>query len=409
MYTFVKGGIGDDTNVQLQLLNQHTRPEWGGNWCGPTAAGTSLAWFAETNPFEFGSLVPDGRTHFAASLDGGQEVPSTLSSAKGVGIFTLNADETEMAYQITFDLLSLTGDFLAAHIHNAQPGVDGGIVHNLSFVNGTATGVWTSSVSNPQALTPVNLAELLAGNLYVNVHSTEFTCGEIRGQILAQRDFTATLDGSQEVPATPSAAKGTAIFNLNPAQTELVYQITVDLSSFSGGFLDAHIHNAPAGVDGGIVHNLSFVDCTATGVWTSSDFNPVSFTPDMVAELLAGRLYVNVHSTLFAGGEIRGQIHATGAGPVSATDKYDVIATLGALMGTSSGDGTTDNGLVDGIEAYIDSVGLGGEFVIKVFNHPTFGRYANELQTGDEDVLVGITSGDGSRPLAGGALLLQRT
>ena len=39
---------------------------------------------------------------------------------------------------------------------------------------------------------------------------------------------------------------------------------------------------------------------------------------------------------------------------------------------------------------------LTGEFVIKVFNRPFFQAYANELDTGDEDVLVCILSGDGS-------------
>ena len=51
IYTFVKGATGDDTNVELQLL------ESGDGWCGPTAAGISLAWFAETNP-AYASLIP---------------------------------------------------------------------------------------------------------------------------------------------------------------------------------------------------------------------------------------------------------------------------------------------------------------------------------------------------------------
>ena len=59
VYTFVKGGSGDSfTTIDLQLLDQHQRPEWGANWCGPTAAGISLAWFAETNTADHGSLMP---------------------------------------------------------------------------------------------------------------------------------------------------------------------------------------------------------------------------------------------------------------------------------------------------------------------------------------------------------------
>lgn len=81
---------------------------------------------------------------------------------------------------------------------------------------------------------------------------------------------------------------------------------------------------------------------------------------------------------------------------ITTADKYNAIATLGMMMNTSSGDGTSDNDVVDGIEAYIGSVGLTGDFVIKVFNRPSFRAYANELDTGDEDVLVRVLSGDGS-------------
>ena len=81
---------------------------------------------------------------------------------------------------------------------------------------------------------------------------------------------------------------------------------------------------------------------------------------------------------------------------IDSADKFEAINTLGAFMQTSSADGTTDNNLLDGLESYINSRGLTGDFVIKVFNHPRVFEYFNELQTGDEDVLVRITSGDGS-------------
>lgn len=47
-YTYVKQG--------LEQLDQHTRAEWGDNWCVPTSTGTSLAWFAENG---YPNLVPD--------------------------------------------------------------------------------------------------------------------------------------------------------------------------------------------------------------------------------------------------------------------------------------------------------------------------------------------------------------
>ena len=72
---------------------------------------------------------------------------------------------------------------------------------------------------------------------------------------------------------------------------------------------------------------------------------------------------------------------------ITIEDKYAAIAKLGMLMQTS-GDGTTDNNLVDGIVEYINGAGLTGEFVVKVYNHPIPFNFRRELAQG-EDVLVG--------------------
>ena len=58
VYTFVKGATGDDTNIPLQLLDQHQRAEWGDGWCAATAAGISLAWFAATLSGDAANLIP---------------------------------------------------------------------------------------------------------------------------------------------------------------------------------------------------------------------------------------------------------------------------------------------------------------------------------------------------------------
>ena len=89
-------------------------------------------------------------------------------------------------------------------------------------------------------------------------------------------------------------------------------------------------------------------------------------------------------------------------------DKYDAINRIGMAMGTSSADGTTDGDLVDGIATYITDAGLSSDFSIKVFNIPRYFHYANELMTGDEDVLVGISSGDWGHWLVGRSLSTER-
>ncbi|MBN4054078.1 CHRD domain-containing protein [Nitrospira defluvii] len=120
--------------------------------------------------------------------------------------------------------------------------------------------------------------------------------------------FLGKLTADQEVttPATTTAT-GTGAFSLNAAQTELTFDITVTGLS-GGGLTAAHFHNAAAGADGGVVRTLTadFTGNTATGIWKFADGQ--SLTPTLVTELLAGRIYVNIHTTENTGGEIRGQV-----------------------------------------------------------------------------------------------------
>lgn len=135
----------------------------------------------------------------------------------------------------------------------------------------------------------------------------------IAGTTLAQMNFTATLTGSQETPPNGTTANGFGTFTLNAAQDQLSFNIVymgLSGSSLSG----AHIHNAPLGLPGGIVKNLQpfgpdgFPSGSFVGLWTSTDVAQPLDASD-VSALLAGNLYVNLHtSPSFGGGEIRGQI-----------------------------------------------------------------------------------------------------
>ena len=73
-------------------------------------------------------------------------------------------------------------------------------------------------------------------------------------------------------------------------------------------FTNAHFHNEAVGVNGGVVRGIfdDFVGNTASGIWTSTDAQPL--TDELIAELLAGNIYVNIHTTANPGGEIRGQL-----------------------------------------------------------------------------------------------------
>jgi hypothetical protein len=122
------------------------------------------------------------------------------------------------------------------------------------------------------------------------------------GAASAQNVFTASIDGLQENPPTPSAHTGFGEFIFDPVTKMLRYDITI--SGVTGGFVAAHIHAGAVGINGGILFFLLPGPTSFSG--TAGPFSAAQ-----EAQLKAGTLYCNFHSGAFGSGEIRGQITAT--------------------------------------------------------------------------------------------------
>ena len=146
--------------------------------------------------------------------------------------------------------------------------------------------------------------------------------------------FNATATGAEEVPPRASTAvakvnvklnreAGTASFNLRV--TEAIENV-----------LQAHLHRGVTGTNGPIAVWLypaappaSLIPGTTEGTLAKGEWTPASlcYSPTapycvngagdwdhFVADLEAGNLYLNLHTTAFPGGEIRGQVGVTGGG-----------------------------------------------------------------------------------------------
>jgi hypothetical protein len=124
-------------------------------------------------------------THtFSANLTGAQEVPPTGSPATGQCTVTL--DDVTGAVTVSGTFAGLSTPASAAHIHGlAGPGVPAGVLIPLTVPSATS-----GSITGGGTLTGANIAGMIAGQTYVNVHSTMFSGGEIRGQILASAPAT---------------------------------------------------------------------------------------------------------------------------------------------------------------------------------------------------------------------------
>jgi hypothetical protein len=113
----------------------------------------------------------------------------------------------------------------------------------------------------------------------------------------------AHLDGLQEVP--PVATPGVGFVELT--LDDLTGQVTLISGSFSGLLSPAtvaHIHGlAPVGVNAGVLIPLDVTTATSGTLGGSG-----TLTAPNIAGMLDGLTYINVHTGLFPGGEIRGQL-----------------------------------------------------------------------------------------------------
>ncbi len=150
------------------------------------------------------SIADFGAIYFTASLSGAQEAPAVATTATGTFTATLSRAGA-LNFLATVTGLDLGGgtaatadDVTAAHFHLGGPGVAGGVVFgfvgvpNNETANDTVTigaatvkGKWDAGEGNGTTLA-AQTASLLAGQLYVNFHTSRNPGGEIRGQLLAQ-------------------------------------------------------------------------------------------------------------------------------------------------------------------------------------------------------------------------------
>ncbi|GAB1266223.1 CHRD domain-containing protein [Aurantivibrio infirmus] len=136
-------------------------------------------------------------SRFFASLSGFQEVPAVLSDGSGFFRARVNRDNT-IDFVLKVD--NLSGIFAASHIHFAQKGVNGGVMVTLcggpptaavpacsdvvrGTINAENVGAGAASQGIPAGDLEAVIKALRSGNTYINVHTSAFPSGELRGRV----------------------------------------------------------------------------------------------------------------------------------------------------------------------------------------------------------------------------------
>lgn len=139
-------------------------------------------------------------------------------------------------------------------------------------------------------------------------------------QMKITRNFRAHLSSDQEVPPVESMATGQATFQLSKDGETLSYKLIV---ANIEDVLMAHIHMGPAGQNGGVVAWLFpagpppiLIPGTTNGILAEGEITAGDLVgalaggelKDLLDQMAWGNTYVNVHTSMYTGGEIRGQI-----------------------------------------------------------------------------------------------------
>ena len=108
-----------------------------------------------------------------ATIDAKSEVPPNSSPATGTLTATYDTSSKKLSWKGSYS--GLTGPATAAHFHSGEGGKNGPVAVPITPA--------TSPFEGSATLTDAQANDLLAGKLYVNVHTEANKGGEIRGQV----------------------------------------------------------------------------------------------------------------------------------------------------------------------------------------------------------------------------------
>lgn len=241
---------------------------------------------------------------FGAVLTGSQEVPPRDTAGYGVATVTLDAARTSLT--VDMFVTGLTTPISDTHIHGeGGRDVAVGVVLGLDPPKG-GTGFRLNKTF------PIGkaLGDAIATKPhlhYVNVHTSQFPGGEVRGQLVpidTVMTFAGDLRGAREVPPVTTTATGAFVITLDP-NNMLTWEVnTVGLQNANA----AHIHRGPAGVSGDV--EIGFAG-SASDFIDGKRLRGSSPIPAALADAIRANpagFYVNVHTAANPAGEIRGQL-----------------------------------------------------------------------------------------------------
>jgi mono/diheme cytochrome c family protein len=227
--------------------------------------------------------------------------PRPTSTASGLGQLTFNLITGAVTGGVSLTGVTAT----LAHIHQAYAGANGPIIINFA-VNATDPNRWEPVAES--LLTADQVTDLLAGKLYVNVHSAAFPDGEIRSQI-KPADVTVvftSLNGASVVPPVTTSAGGVGATTMDVKTSLASVHLNV---TGADDATEAHVHIGAPGTNAATALLSLTKDAAAPGHWSVEQ---QAIAEADRAAFSANTWYLDVHTPASPGGLLRGQITLPG-------------------------------------------------------------------------------------------------
>ncbi len=243
---------------------------------------------------------------FYTTLTPGQEAPAPSGppTTTGSGSFVLNETTGSMTYTITTDIP--LANITKIHFHTGMPHVAGPVMNN-GTANGTVCDPCALVAAPSGAILGLNaaqIADIKAGKIYLNIHTTAHPTGEIRGQVIpaGANFYSAPWTVVSGATGGPAPTGGFGVI-LSASGTTFTYLGELG-GTLTGAVTMSHIHDS-SNANAIIFPPGGATSLTSTGTapvvfLASGNTSPASFK----TKLDGGSLYTNIHTGANTGGEV---------------------------------------------------------------------------------------------------------
>ncbi len=263
------------------------------------------------------SVTVNNNPTITVALSPEETFPRPRSTASGSGELAFNLISGAVSGGITVSGITAT----MAHIHQGFAGANGDIIVNF-VQSGSEPNRWDAQAGS--LLTAQQVDDLLSGRLYVNVHSSNFPLGEIRGQLQPENIevvFTE-MNGNTVVPPVTITAGGVAATTIDSnAGNATVHANTTGVDDAT----EAHIHKAAAGANNAAALFALTKDPAAPGHWSAER---QAVTASDRTDFNNNGWYIDVHTPANSAGAIRGQITPNPTPPPPSTTLAQLQSTI---------------------------------------------------------------------------------